>query len=289
MPRKRTGHLGMTEDARQRRRHGIGGSDAKILMSGDDRAIEKLWAEKRGEAPLWDSEEILIAHMGTVMEDLNLDWFEKTSGLIVSNEQETCVYPDWEIARCTLDGRVFKSIGGPSLGILEAKFMMPYHWSLPAAIVKYWPQLQHNMMVTGEDYCWFTVLTGAAQHVYDRVEADPFYQIRLLQAEQAFWDCVVSGVNPITPEPLPDPVLPTRVLDMTGSNEWAAHAADLLETSLHLDRHDAAKKAIKLVMPKDAKEASGHGVTLKRAKNGAISFKLDDQALADARARVESF
>ena len=34
------------------RRHFIGGSDARIIMGKDEKALLRLWREKRGEAPL---------------------------------------------------------------------------------------------------------------------------------------------------------------------------------------------------------------------------------------------
>ena len=35
-----------------------------------------------------------------------------------------------------------------------------------------------------------------------------------------------------------------------------------------------AKTELKVLVPEDAKEASGHGVRAKRSKSGAISFEL---------------
>jgi len=49
----RTGHIGMSDELAWRALSSLGGSDAKIIMSGDQKAIERLWSEKRGEkAPM---------------------------------------------------------------------------------------------------------------------------------------------------------------------------------------------------------------------------------------------
>jgi hypothetical protein len=38
--------------------------------------------------------------------------------------------------------------------------------------------------------------------------------------------------------------------------------------------HERAKAELKVLMPEDAKEATGHGVRAKRSKSGAVSFDL---------------
>ena len=46
--------------------------------------------------------------------------------------------------------------------------------------------------------------------------------------------------------------------------------------------HDRAKTELKVLVPQDAKEASGHGVRAKRSKSGAISFELLIEEASDA-------
>ena len=67
---RRTGHMGMSEEARSQRGNTLGGSDARIIMSGDQEAIERLWREKRGEGPKQDFSDVLLVQMGNVMEPL---------------------------------------------------------------------------------------------------------------------------------------------------------------------------------------------------------------------------
>jgi hypothetical protein len=38
--------------------------------------------------------------------------------------------------------------------------------------------------------------------------------------------------------------------------------------------HERSKTELKALMPKDAKEAVGHGIRAKRSKSGAVSFDL---------------
>ena len=54
------------------RRHFIGGSDARIIMGQDEKALIRLWQEKRGEVGPEDLSANLIVQLGVVTEDLGL-------------------------------------------------------------------------------------------------------------------------------------------------------------------------------------------------------------------------
>src|SRR5580704_7363963 len=53
------------------RRDFIGGSDARIIMGQDEKALMRLWQEKRGEVGPEDLSTNLIVQLGLVTEDLN--------------------------------------------------------------------------------------------------------------------------------------------------------------------------------------------------------------------------
>src|SRR3981081_4342822 len=69
------------------RRHFIGGSDARIIMGKDERALARLWQEKRGEGAPVDLSRELIVQLGLVTEDLNRRWYEGSSGNRVGHVQ----------------------------------------------------------------------------------------------------------------------------------------------------------------------------------------------------------
>ena len=58
----------------------IGGSDARVIMGKDEKALLRLWREKRGEEPPLDLSSVLIVQLGLVTEDLNRRWYELNSG-----------------------------------------------------------------------------------------------------------------------------------------------------------------------------------------------------------------
>src|SRR6202142_4158214 len=62
------------------RRHFLGGSDARIIMGKDEKALLRLWREKRGELATVDLSSVLIVQLGRATEDLNRRWYELNSG-----------------------------------------------------------------------------------------------------------------------------------------------------------------------------------------------------------------
>jgi YqaJ-like viral recombinase domain len=280
--RKRTGHIGMSEEARAARMKSIGGSDAKIIMSGDQEAIERLWMEKRGEVLPEDLSEVILINLGNLTEPLNADLFEDSTELLVTDEQKKVHYYAWDKAHTTLDGLVRRSLEADPIAVAEFKFMFPFGFSKEAAYEKYYPQCQHNMMVTDLPKAYLSILTGAAQHIVIEVEADLFYQIALLEAEKEFWHCVETGKTPGVPKVEIPLVERINIVDMSQSNEWGDLAFTLLSTEPAVKRHDKAKKAIKRLMPPDAKVAKGKGVTISLSKDGKQLVKFDEQAVKKA-------
>jgi predicted phage-related endonuclease len=74
------------------RRHFIVGSDARIIMGQDEKALIRLRQEKRGEVGPEDLSANLIVQVGVVTEDLNRVWYERNavqSGLTCRFFEET--------------------------------------------------------------------------------------------------------------------------------------------------------------------------------------------------------
>jgi predicted phage-related endonuclease len=286
---QRTGHIGMSEEARKARMSSIGGSDAKIIMSGDQDAIERLWREKRGEQAPKDLSEVILINLGNLTEPLNADLFEKETGWWVTDEQRKVHYPDWGKAHTTLDGLVRETPTSDPFAVAEFKFMFPFGFDKEKAAEKYYPQCQHNMMVTDMPVAYLSILTGAAQWVKIEIEADIFYQAELLKAEKAFWDCVETGKTPGTPEIVVPLVERIKVVDMSTHNEWGEHAEILKKTVTAAKKHESSKKAIKNLMPADAKSASGKGVTINLSKDGKLLIDFDKEEVKRIDAELGIF
>jgi len=110
------------------RRRFIGGSDARVIMGKDEKALLRLWREKRGEAAAPDLSGVLIVQLGLVTEDLNRRWYELNSGHRIADVQRHAIHRTIPWMAATLDGLV-KETGA----VFEAKFMLPWSFSEVAA------------------------------------------------------------------------------------------------------------------------------------------------------------
>jgi hypothetical protein len=249
----------------------LGGSDAKIIMAGDEAALTRLWKEKRGELEPEDLSNNLVVQLGVVTEALNRDWYERNTGRAITDVQRWVRHPVHRFLAATLDGFV-----NDLDAVFEAKFMLPWSFSEEAAAEKHIAQLQHNMWVTNARSAALSIITGGGKWVEMTIPADSLYQHFLVTAERRFWGCVQTG-EPPRPYGLEPPralIDAVRTVDMSGSNSWAGFAGLFCSSRSAFLDHERAKAELKALMPEDAKEATGHGVRAKRSKSGAVSFDL---------------
>ncbi len=265
--------LSMWTKPYQNRRGFIGGSDARIIMGGDEAALVRLWRVKRGEAEPEDLSGNLIVQLGTVTEELNRSWYERNTGRRVGNVQRRVKHSAIPWMAATLDGIV-----EGTEAVFESKFMLPWSFSEEAAAEKYMAQVQHNMWVTHLRSSVLSIITGGGKWVEITVPMDPLYLSVLVSAEKKFWRCVQSGEVPhlINAEPPRPRIEAIRIVDMSSSNSWAEFASIFCNTRVAFLDHERAKSELKALMPEDARECIGHGVRAKRSKSGAISFDVTE-------------
>jgi hypothetical protein len=260
--------IGLSEKYLERRSRAIGGSDANIILSGNQERLQTLWAEKTGLAVPEDLSGTLPVALGSWSEPFNRQWYERLSGksVIRSGESIGCSRHPWR--RCTLDGVVEETEA-----VWEAKHTSAF--TKPDEVLeRYMPQLQHNMAVAGLKRAELSVIFGNHKFEVFEVEADWLYQIELLQAEEDFWKCVLSRTHPIAAEvpPAPRPV-GVRELCLEGNNAWGSAAADWLQFRDAAKAHASACGSIKELVEPDVARAFGHGIEAKRSKSGAISIR----------------
>lgn len=270
----------MSDSDLEMRTKSIGGSDANTLMGGNPEWILNLWKEKRGE-PVKRDPPTLNMLIGTATEALNVAWYASQTGDNVTDTQRVFMSEDRGYpAHATVDG-----ICRAGAAIFEAKHTSGYDFQLKARktvaemIADYYPQLQHNMMVAGVSEAVISVFFDNNRWEHEVIQADPFYQEALAEAEKSFWDCVVSGNPPAGIEIINagavEKVNATREIDFTGNNEWADAAARYIATKQAASDHDSALSSIKALIEKDVSKAFGHGIIAKRDKRGAIRISLD--------------
>jgi predicted phage-related endonuclease len=261
-------HLQLSASDVLRRSRGIGGSDANIILSGDAERIHQLWLEKRGESEPADLSNVLPVILGCWTEPFNRQWFEHLTATRISNVGAifTCRVHEWR--RCTLDG-IIQDTGS----IFEAKHTSAFA-KADEILERYMPQLQHDMAVTGYRQATLSVLFGNHKFEIFEVAADWLYQIELLEAEQRFWNCVLTGEEPVPAKPPPPPrPIGTREVCLEGNNSWASAAFDWLKHRDAAKAHACACASIKSLVEEDVSRAFGHGIEAKRSKSGAITIK----------------
>jgi predicted phage-related endonuclease len=257
--------LGLTAEQIAARAGKVGGSDATDIVSGDPRRVEQRRLEKLGRVEPEDLSRVLPVVMGSHTEALNLDWFERETGLTVSREGESVISATHPWRACTLDGMASDG------AVVQAKHVNAFSKD-EEVVQRYMAQLHHEMDVTGADAAYLTVFVGTQRWDCWRIERDPGYAAKLLELEALFWTCVEQdrvwpGAEPVEPPPMPGKL---REVDMDGSNEWGAFAADWLECGDAAKRHRTASEGLKKLVEPDVGLAFGAGIEIKRDKRGSL-------------------
>ena len=164
----------------------FGGTDAIKIVKGEWKDIFDL---KTGRAEPEDLSDVLPVQMGLHTESFNIQWFEKRTGLEVTNSQKVYKNEDIEFLHATVDGIIHKEEA-----IFEAKHVSPF--SAKDVVDRYYPQLQHYMLVTGLKKTYLSVLIGNTQHKIYQIDADIEFIHRLLYAITHMWAYVQADVQP---------------------------------------------------------------------------------------------
>lgn len=259
----------LTEAELIARKAGIGASEARRIVEGD---WHSLWMEKTGRKEPDDLSEVFAVLLGQCTEQLNLDWTQKKIGSEIGHRGAPIISSRFSFVRCTLDG--FATFEGQST-VIEAKHVNGFS-KMDEVVARYNPQLQHQMICTKAPQAILSVIIGTNEPVRELVTFDEFFAEEYLEKCREFWGYVERDEEPKqgAPAMVVAPVAPTvmRKIDMTGSNEWAAFAADWLANKAAAKKFDDAVDGLKALVPEDCSEAKGHGVVASRTKRG-ISIK----------------
>jgi hypothetical protein len=141
--------LGLSAEQLALRKDALGGSDANVIMGGDEKKLLRLWREKRGEAEPEDLSDILAVQMGSFTEPLNVAWFEKNTGYRRDDDGARASDATRDRPSCAA-----RSTGGsPAPMWCEPVFrgQALRHALTDAEIfARYVPQLTHNALCAGE-------------------------------------------------------------------------------------------------------------------------------------------
>lgn len=276
----------LTAEAEAWRRQGIGGSDARVIASGVPSQWKKLRLEKLGiVTPVFDIQTQLLMAIGTAIEGVALDHYARTTEKVKDRGRQVM----WKIDdyfRCTLDAMT------ASNSPVQVKFHSGDK-SSDELTEYYWPQLQHEMMVTEKQELVFIVLFGHYGRFFsDTVLRDQqfleAYQLRCFQfkhyveSNQLPDDMAAAVAN--DPEATVEAIKQNipRLRDhlwQPGDNIIKPLAESWLETRVAAGQFDAATESLKAQVPDDARTASwfseaGTGIQVTVNKRGAKQIRM---------------
>lgn len=171
------------------RRTRIGASDVPAIMgvSPFDTPYT-LWSRKLGIIP--PKEKTFAMQRGSDLESEALRCFNNEMGLSLS--PQVVIFRCYEWMMASLDGYDGKATAVEIKCPRKEDHELAMKGKIPE---KYYPQLQHQMLVAGLGGIWyFSFNLGSHASVY--VEADPQYQKHMLEKEIEFYKCMREFIPP---------------------------------------------------------------------------------------------
>lgn len=283
----------------------IGSSDARDILSG---SWDRLYKLKKGLIEPDDLSDNFKVQLGIHTEPFHLDWtirrhIEQNGGEWkwskekADGEQHHATYAhDGLYGPVPLTSHPDAIMRDPSGLIfpMEVKHTGRFRNADEAADF-YMPQIQHHMICWDVDVMMFSVICGNEEPERIWVGSSEQWRTHYLEMCDRFWSHVLTD-NPPAPalyDEAKEPKVPTSIKDSVplngmrrisfetlteGSNRAGAMIDEFLETKEAVQRHEAAKKEIKDLIPDDVKEVYGDRLTIKRDARGALRFNIPKAA-----------
>lgn len=257
-----------SEEWHHLRKNKIGASMAPIIMGVSPwKTPTDLWSEMIG---LKQKDEITpYQQRGLNLEDAARRYFYIMTGYEVFPQVFICKTNSWMMA--SLDGIThFNDVA------LEIKcpgrndHLTALSGEIPK---KYYPQIQHQLAVTGLDMIYYLSYDGEAGVILT-VQRDQEYIDYLIEKEKEFYECIQNFIPPNIDEKVECP-------------EWKEAASKLVSIQKTLKELQIFESSLKDTLIKLAREESceGHGVKLtKYVRKGSIDY---DRMLLDMGIEVD--
>jgi len=279
--------FGLDTKSLAERSNTVGGSDITTLASGNTERITKMFNQKLGRIPRDDLTMVWAVIMGHITEEANIEWTEHYLDLPIIDRQKVIVGKKYPFMRCTLDGVVkgYKN----KLAVIDAKYTMgrpqrDEEWKdvIPRLVQYYSPQIHWNAYLVQEStgkkcpYGLLSFIKGGDQPTLHEIKIDPVYQEKLIDVAKWFMGCVEMEIEPVN---IPDaePPIPQEdkvPVDMKADPKWKAFADQYIQTLGANEIFKDAEAKIKKLVPKNASQAFGHGISVQIAKNNSKRISL---------------
>lgn len=250
-----------TDEWREMRRQKIGASDAPVIMGVSPWMTPyQLWEEKLGLKP--DKETNSWMQRGNTLEERARINFEKATGLIMVDQ--VVFHPTYDWMMASLDGIDF-----PHENIVEIKcpgaqdHEMACEGFIPP---KYYPQLQHQLEVTGLDMAYYYSFDGESGALV-KVFRNQEYIDKMVKKEKAFLDCVQN----MEPPELSDKDYHERTDDL-----WLSVSSKWVQCHSALQRLKAEEEELRetLIQLVGNSNARGGGIKISRSvRKGSVDYK----------------
>jgi predicted phage-related endonuclease len=262
--------MGLTKEQIDKRKGRLTASRVACLMTGDTEKIMRLYREMIGEEIEEDLSDVWPVQLGSATEQLNLDWYEKKVGYLLTRRGEVVVHPHFDWAAATLDGydQVIKAV-------VETKHVGGRE-PMETIIDRYQPQMQWQMFVTFNPQCAISVIMGANEPIVEYIDRDDAYIAEMVKRGEEFMLCVALRRPPVDLEPVPPPADATKIIDMTGNVGWLRSAEIWIQSYQAAQTAKEQEKVLKAMMPEDAKKCFGYGVRITRDRAGRLSLRRDE-------------
>lgn len=237
-----------------------------VLMSGDEAKVLSLWKEMLGLEEPADLSDVWPVRLGETTEKLNLAWYAHKQSTSISREEQVVIgKPDW--MACTLDGWDVHR-GCP----IECKHVGGRE-SLETIIARYMPQVTWQMLVTETKECALSVIMGANEPIVEMIPLNDEYAKELMTRAQSFMLAVQTLTPPVILAPVEPPVIPVKEYDFNGDPDWQLLALRWTQSYGAAQIAKECEKAIKDLVPQDAKKAFGAGIVVTRNRAGAMALR----------------
>lgn len=261
-------------------------SVAPIIIHGGNSDRYQLWLERTGQAQRDDLSNSFPVQWGKHNEVFCLDWIERVTQHEITERQNFVQHPTLPKISATLDGyRKFDE------AVVEVKVLSAFSRALTSGLDLgfldyYRPQVAVQMACRNAARGWLAVQQGnSAPHLYE-IERSDEYADAVLERLAAFQLCVDSMTPPGPPPPAPVPPERWRAVDLLAENLRSENWVPALRPALDVWRdtrevaqsHEQAKKDVKILLPADVGLVSYGPITIKRARNGAVSIAQEEAA-----------
>lgn len=237
----------------------IGASDAPIIMGVSPwKTPYQLWVEKTtGTTTPMSSHQ----KRGQELEETARQVFEKQMGSIMF--PKVVLHPTFEWMMASLDGI---DLEGKSIVEIKCPGNADHEIAKDGRIPeKYYPQLQHQLAVTGLDMAFYFSYDGE-EGIIVEVYRDNDFIAELIDKEQEFWKCLSTS----SPPPMND-----RDYLHREDEAWTEISQKWLNVHRQLELLEKEEKELRnqLVQMADAKNVTGGGVRLSRSiRKGNVQY-----------------